>query len=545
MSEAVDTHNMLMHLSTSYRLAHSGVVIDGVVPLDFGRFPFIPEIIDNESELTTIIKGAQMGFTIACIMKVLEKAKHEKLRGIGYFFPSEGEVGDFARARFGPMMTNNWDIWGRHVKDTDSNALKRINDTFLYFRGMGQKGSGAAKRSTSKQKSIPLDGIVLDERDEMDDTKVDAIEHRLDGSLNPWRIDLSTPTLPGYGVDFQYSLSDQRVWMWKCEHCNEWQCLDLTYPDCIAEPTNADPYFICTRTRCRRELGRVSGEWVARQPNIKGHAGFWVSQLSSPTVSAAKVLLAILQSERTGRRREFENQVLARAFAEADEEITAEMLELLLTNEPRPLRHSGPCAMGVDPGKPHWYEVKLRLTEEDTLVLARGRASSYEELDRISQAYNVESGVMDQGYDPTAVQAFVRSHPGWYGCLYVGGKKTGPDWDHPERVVKVGRTWLLDLAHREILARRVKHVRKDEFWTECYVPQMTNLKRATIEKDKTGEREGEWVITGGRKNDHLRHADAYASLAATRVGLSKAVMELRSRSMEETRASEAPSGWSL
>lgn len=545
MSEALDTHNMLMQLSTSYRLAHSGIIIDGVDPLDFSRYPFIPDIIDDETELTTIIKGAQMGFTIACIMKVLERAKHERMRGIGYFFPSEGEVGDFARARFGPMMTNNWDVWGKYVKDTDSAHLKRINDTFLYFRGVGQKGSGAAKRSTSKQKSIPLDGIVLDERDEMDDAKVDAIKHRLDGSMNPWRIDLSTPTLPAYGVDFDYTLSDQRVWMWQCEHCNEWQCLDLTYPECIAEPNNADPFFICSKQRCRRPIGRTKGEWVARQTNIKNHAGFWVSQLSSPTVSAAKVLLAVLDAERTGRRRELENQVFARAFAEADEEITREQLMQLLTNEPRPLRHAGPCAMGVDPGKPHWYEVKLRITEEDSFVLARGRATSYEELDRIAAAYNVQSGCMDQGYDPTAVQAFVRSHPGWWGVLYVGGKKTSPDWVYDEHVVKVGRTWLLDLAHREIIDRRVKHVRKDEFWEECYVPQMTNLKRATIERDRTGEREGEWVITGGRKNDHLRHADAYATLAATKVGLSAAVTELRSRSSEQTRGSEAPSGWSL
>ena len=64
-----------------------------------------------------------------------------------------------------------------------------------------------------------------------------------------------------------------------------------------------------------------------------------------------------------------------------------------------------------------------------------------------------------------------------------------------------------------------------------------SAQRATIEKDKTGEREGVWVVTGGTKNDHLRHSDAYCHLAMERVGLAKSVVQLQSRTYEQTHSS--------
>lgn len=552
MVAATDMHAAMMQASTAYRLQHSNVRIDGTVALDFNAYPYIPALIDEHAPRITVLKGAQMGFTIACIMRALEEAKQGNLRGVGYMFPTEGEVSDFAKARFGPMMTNNHELWGRYVKDTDSAALKRVGDTFLYFRGVGQRGSGSTNKSTSKLKSIPLDRLYLDERDEMDDARVDAVMHRLDGSnvdgvLGGEVFCLSTPTLPGYGVDLDYRTSNQSVWMWQCRKCNHWTCLELTYPDCIVEPgPDRDPYYQCEK--CHAELDRVKGEWVARKQDVSDHLGFWVSQLASPTKTARDVILAAEQAIETGRRREFENQTLARAYADVDEELTREQLEALVDpDELKPLREEGPCAMGVDPGKPHWYVVHKRVTERDSICLDWGRADTYEELDRIARKYNVESGVMDQGYDPSAVAKFVEDHDGWYGGLYVGRKTTDPDWDHRNHVVKLGRTRTLDAAHARIINKRVRYRQKDEAWEKFFVPQMTNLKRATIENDKTGDREAMWIVTGGQKNDHLRHADAYANIALERAPIAKSVrrMERDYRAQSKQRSPRRRSYMSL
>jgi hypothetical protein len=529
VSAAAESHELMYASSDAYRLQHSNVMIDGTVALDFNRYPFIPQIIDEHAPRITALKGAQLGLTVACIMRALEDAKRLNLRGIGYFFPTESEVSDFAKARFGPMMTNNMEVFGAYVKDTDSASLKRINQTFLYFRGVGQRGGASSqtgiKRSTSKLKSIPLDHLYLDERDEMDDDRVDAVEYRLDGSLAPEIFVLSTPTLPGYGVDYDYKHSNQSVWMWQCARCNDWTCLELSYPDCIAEPINKDPYYLCDG--CGKRIERERGQWVAREQGITDHIGYWVSQLSSPTKTAASIVIAAQEAVEKGRHSEFQNQTLARAHAEVDQEITKQQLEDLIDVEAtKPLRHEGPCAMGVDPGKPHWYEVRVRITEKDSEVIAMGKADTYEELGKVAKQFNVESGVMDQGYDPSAVAKFCEDHPGWYGCLYVGKKVGEADWDHKKRMVKAGRTRVLDSAHATIVNKRVRYYQKSEFWNKHFVPQMTQLKRATIE-DGVGTRSGVWVVTGGQKNDHLRHADAYCDLALERCGISHAVRRMK------------------
>lgn len=530
-------HRTMIAASTSYRLQHSGVTIDGVVPLDFARYPFIPEIIDERHRFVTILKGAQMGFTIACIIRALELAKSRKFRGIGYFFPTEGEVSDFAQARFGPMMSANHHEWGRFVKDTNSVSLKRINDTFLYFRGAGQQGSGTAKKSTSKQKSIPLDDYSLDEADEMSPSRIDAIQRRLDGSLDPSEVWLSTPTLPEYGVDMRYAKSDQRVWMWRCTHCDDWTCLEDSYPDCIAEPTGREAFYLCMNKRCGKPLERVRGQWVPRVTEIRlDHAGYWVSQLSSPTRTAQDVIDARDEADEKGRQKEFQNQVLAAAYAEVDEQITEEMLNARVKDDVRKQgSDEGPCAMGVDPGKIHWYQVRKRVSEVDTVVVAQGKANDYETLDRVAKAYNVESGIMDKGADSTSVDNFCKAHAGWYGCLYVEQKSTTPDWNHKEREVKVGRTRLLTESFNDLLNARVSYHRKDEFWEKHFVPQMKNLKKTTITDEVTGDQKSRWVVTGTQKNDHMRHADAYCYLAASRCGIATSIVRAKEMSKPDSR----------
>lgn len=227
--------------------------------------------------------------------------------------------------------------------------------------------------------------------------------------------------------------------------------------------------------------------------------------------------------------REFFNQVLARPYAEVEDMIDPAQLHDLLTTDARPLRHLGPCAMGVDPGKPHWYTVRLRIGDRDYVQLARGRADTYEELSQIAKRFNVKSGCMDQGADTTSVRKFVDDHKGWWGVLYVNSKKTAHDWDHKKRVVRVGRTALLDQARDTIIDKRIRYHARDEFYDKTYVPQMTNLIRTVQENAETGERVPRWVVSGGMKNDHLRHADAYTDLACEKVPISDEIRRARQK----------------
>ena len=56
---------------------------------------------------------------------------------------------------------------------------------------------------------------------------------------------------------------------------------------------------------------------------------------------------------------------------------------------------------------------------------------------------------------------------------------------------------------------------------------MKNLARTKIEDTTTGNVTMRWVVTGGQKDDHLKHAHAYAGIACEKVGLAEHVQRAK------------------
>lgn len=522
MTAALD-HQLLDNVSRAYRLQHLGIKVDGT-PFDLSRYPYLIDMVDRRARRKTVIKGAQLGFTSIFTLDAIMSAWEENLRGILYLFPTDNDVLDYSKARFSPMVLEN-PVFSKLVNDTDSAGLKRIANSFVYFRAAGAIGA-STKASLSKLKSIPVDRLYLDERDEMQDKRVDAAEHRLDGSFCPEQVELSTPTIPGYGVDLSYKESDQRAWHWKCSHCGDWTCLELNWPDCIAEPIDGEPHFLCMH--CRQELSRDKGQWVAAREGIDNHLGYWVSQLSSPTKSAADILSACARAEGRGRKRDFYTQVLARAFAEIEDQLTPEIIGDCLTETPRSRNAEGPCAMGADPGASDiHYLVKQRISDSDSEVLDFGRCAGFDDLIQIAKRFNVRTGVIDQMAERRAVRRFIDAHHGWWGCQYAEGRKGPYHWDHREHVVTVHRTEALDASHFKFVEKREHLPAPDERYHDLLVPQLCNMARVMQEDAVTGDVLYRWVIVGGVKNDHLKHAHAYATIAEERVGLAQSVERAR------------------
>jgi len=516
-------HASMCQMSTAYRLQSMGLEVDGQ-PFDLRKYPYIPEIIDSQSRRTTIMKGAQMGFTVAIILQSIEEMLHQDLRGLLYLLPTDDEVQALAKSRVDPMLAQP--AYAHLKNNVDTASLKQIGKGFMFFRGAGQRG-GAKVKSMSKLKSFPSDRIKLDEYDEMDASRVDAARHRLDGSTCPREVGLSTPTLPGYGVDLDYKASDQRAWFWKCDKCNADVCLESSWPECLAEPSEGEPYYLCSK--CRGKLERNKGRWVAASPGVLDHAGYYVSQLGSLVKSPARVLDDLERAEASGRMREFYNQVIARPYADIEDVMTdALMNDCLDRDRPRARSSEGPCAMGVDPGaKVMHYWIKDRVTSTDTRTLTYGKVAGFDDIGQLAKKFNVRSGVMDIGAETRKVREFLDAHPGWWGCQYVEKKTTGYDWNMKERIVKVGRTEALDASHDAILDKRESLPAPDETYHDLVRPQMKNLARTKIEDTTTGNVTMRWVVTGGQKDDHLKHAHAYAGIACEKVGLAEHVQRAK------------------
>lgn len=524
----IDGHEYALQHSTAYRLQHAGLEVDGE-PFDLTDYPYAIEMLDETAPRTSVIKGAQMGITVTYIAKCVEKARTakrlgERLRSIIYVFPSDRQVIEFSQARMGPFLDNP--LYTQHKSKVDSSGLRVINGVSIYFRAGGVRGV-AGKQSLANVKSIPGDGLVEDECDEIEQSRRAALAHRLDSSLNPWHISLSTPTFPGYGISLEIEQSDGRAWHLKCGKCGGWTNLESHFPECIAEPVNGDPYYLCMKCRERLVRRESKGEWVAARPSVKDWRGYILSQMSSLRRSAGDVLKAWDEAEesvRPGAKREFYNQVLGRPYAELDDQLTDELInDRIDSSRPRARQSRGPCAMGVDPGaRDLHYVVGDRITDTDSRVLDWGAVSSFDDIAQIAKRFNVQCGVMDQGAEARKVREFVEGTSGWWGCHYRSEMPEVAKWDAKKRHVSADRTQVLDAAHQAVVQRRVSFPANDETLEKIVRPQLKNLARITHTHQETGAVRHYWGVVGGTKNDHMAHAHGYFHLACERVGLSSA-----------------------
>jgi phage terminase large subunit GpA-like protein len=177
--------------------AQKRIRLDGV-PFSFEGHEYLRAIYDDTAPHIVLSKAAQIGGTTWGILRSL----HACLQGLNviYYFPTRTDVLDFSRSRVGPLLADN-PFLAQRMTDTDTVGLKRIGDAHLYFRGM---------KSTVGMKSVPADMIVFDELDEASPDARALAWERIAHSDYKRIIELSNPSLSGYGIDEQYEKSDQR-----------------------------------------------------------------------------------------------------------------------------------------------------------------------------------------------------------------------------------------------------------------------------------------------------------------------------------------------
>lgn len=496
-------------VSRSVHFQTMGLAVDGE-PFDLRRYPFLVAIFDSNAREIVVRKGAQLGVTICCILRSIHSAQHRFKRSVIYYMPTRDDVSDFSKARFGRLLKENPPL-GKLVRGTDSTHVKRVGETFIYFRGA---------KSRSQAKSVPADGLVFDERDEMDQDIVDLARKRLDGSAYREEISLSTATVPGFGVDHDYvEKSDQRTWHVKCSACGGWTCMELDFPACI-ERTREGVWFRACK-KCRRQIQVHRGQWVV---GIKDREveGYWPSQLLSPRMPLDVIMAEWEDPHRNTK--EFYNSRLGLPYADLDTMLDEAALSAVVSQEPGLRASKGPSFLGADVGKDtiHWWVGEKRAAQLD--FTAWGECGSFDDVYDLKKRYNVEVGVLDEMAETRSVREFVAANPEFWGCWYSDAQRTGYDWNEKERRVSVNRTELLDQSHRVITQQRCTIPRRDDRWSEL-VKHMTNLARVSKEDAATGLPTVRWVVRG-KKLDHLRHAFAYAVLAA----------ELAPVSEKETRA---------
>jgi hypothetical protein len=482
-------------------------------PFSFEGHEYLRAIYDDTSPHLALSKAAQIGGTTYGILRSL----HACLQGlnVGYFFPTRTDVIEFSKSRVGPLIEDN-PFLARAVRDTDTAGLKRIGDAHLYLRGM---------QSNVGMKSIPVDMLVFDELDEAAPEAKSLARERLSHSDYRRIIELSNPSLPDYGIDAVYQISDQRHWTLKCSSCGQWTSLEKEFPRKKGEDVRIilprpDGTFYRACRHCAAELDLAAGEWVADYPGREIH-GYRISQLFSSKVDPGEILREYLTTHYIDR---FYNMKIGIPWADLERRLDVGTVLALCRTQPLPEKSEEWCVMGVDTGK-LLHVVVLGEDEDDKHLfhlIHLGIYHDYSELDAVIERMKVQCCVIDALPEIHATRAFAGRHPGTVFMNFFNENQRGaPAWNYGEQKVEENRTEALDASRAAVREKKLTLPPQDPL-IRAFAEHMSRDAKILDEDPDTGAKKYRYVRTG---EDHFSLAFTYAWMAALRLAGSRYSLE--------------------
>ncbi len=423
-----------------------------------------------------------------------------------------------------------------------------LEDMFSDVKNVGTKRAGAAvlyirgSNSRAGLKSIPVSTIIFDEFDEMRQENIPLARERMSGQMNKQEWMISTPTLPGFGINGQFLETTQEHFMFPCPSCSKRiellhenlvitaddildTSIKLSYIKCLecgqplTDPReNADTEEAQIAFAERKAAMLVNAEWEARATS--DNRGFYINQLYSPTVTPLELAQEFLRAQTNkSAEQEYHNSKMGDAHEVDGARISHEMIEACVKHQSK---LDGPIpstimTMGVDVGRWLHYEVTSyavkRMGQDinvmsDARVVAVGKVGGFDELDYLMRKYSIIQCVIDANPERRKATEFARRFTGFVKiCFYSKGitsKSIGID--EAELKISVDRTSWLDMS----LGRF--HTGSIQIYQTIgaeYKKHLQNIARI-YEEDKDGNQVGRYVNKG---DDHFAHARTYSEIA--------------------------------
>lgn len=466
------------------------------------------------------MKATQTGWTEIHVIKCLHGMIHSKYpKGLLYLFPTRDDVTDFANSRFKPLISDNRDLIGKHLKDTDQANLKRVGKSYIYFRGarLSQTidgSSGETKRS-SRLMGLPVDGYIMDELDLMDEDAIALAKGRLEASgiKNEWF--LSNPSIPDFGVHKLYQKSDRRVWEIKCGHCGTYTCLEREFLerwDKVLRIVDGGKVIkVCKK--CEKEIFSWDGMWVPEFPDRSQEiVGRWLSHLNNPFTNLKELIER--WTDPNLKKQTFYNLSLGLPYIEAENRLTENDVFTRCTIDPMEAGSYEPTVMGVDVGKPNYVVIGKRISERQWKILKLAKLSTFEDIYDLARRFKVNMSVFDNLPETQKVADFRHqvSFP-VYGCEYREFQRGEPVWDEKAMLVTSSRTDLCDITHNLFTTPGEMELPRKSDEIKVYAKHLSALAKAleTNEKTKVSR-----YVYKQLDDDHYYHATNYFYLASMR-----------------------------
>ena len=500
-----------LHVVKPFHKWVEGVILDGR-PFTYKRHEYLIEPYQDTHPFQVELKATQLGLTSKAMLRMVYEALYRKnLRNVLYYFPGRSDVTDFSKGRVAPLVEENPRLIGKYIQNTDSANIKRIRDSFLYFRGM---------RSVVGMKSVPGDIVVFDELDEAPQTSVDKIMERMAHSEIYEVIMLSNPTMTDYGIDKAFQETDQKYWLLKCQKCNHYTDLVGTFPikqsDEVTTLIRVNGQVIRACEKCHTELNPAVGEWVARRPDIVDKRGYQYSQLWSHYIKPKDILHKF---RTTDNLTDFYNLKIGIAYTESENRLSVQDVLSLCSNYSIKSSDPGPCYMGVDQGKDLHVVIGKRSGNLSGEIVHLEIYKDFEELDRLMANFNVTRCVIDGLPETRKAREFAERFKGKVWLSYYNINQKGSySWNEKEFIVQSNRTESLDASHKQITSKAVVLPVQTEI-VKTFADQLHNVAKKLIEEEtidqakvrhKTGTKRYIYIKLGP---DHFRHAFNYETMA--------------------------------
>ncbi len=494
-------------------------------PFTFLNHQYLSEPLESQGRVECTIKATQGGFTESEVLRCLHDCIYNHTpKGILYLFPTDDDVLDFSKTRFNTLIQNNPESIGKFVKTggkgTDSAALKKVGNAFIYFRsGRLSKTIGANDaKEASQLRSIPVDAIRFDEYDLMDEEICEKAKGRLRHSTVKMERYLSNPTIPGFGIDRLFRMSDQRHWFRKCSACNEWTCAELEFPNCVKADEKGLGYIACKR--CGKPVGIYPGKWIPLYKD-KSIIGRRWSQLTSIYNDPLEILNDYY-NPRDGNIADVMRLRLGEAYVDIEDKLRPQDVYAACTGGAILNSSSKPCAMGVDVGKKKHVVIGWKIGQNEYEIIWVGAVDKFNDVHDLARRFNVRSAVVDiRPYEDEA-RAFQKAeHYTVHLCEYTENATFEQTLNEKTGTYKVHRTSIFDATGRMIRDGNFIFPRRCPTMDEFAIQLCNTAKR--LEKNKrSGVEIFRYVKLG---DEHFRNALNYFFLASRKVQRVKSKFE--------------------
>lgn len=497
-------------------------------PIDFDLFPWQREILNIDHGYVTVKKAAQIGFSVAGIVRalyVVSELQNDTL----YVLPTAGLAGNFSKARIDTIVENSPEL-DELFKTNNSASLKKTKANV----NMHIVGSVSSRALVSN----PVSTAIIDEYDRCAENTFDLVSERLSGQITKYLFSLSTPTLPEFGIDKQHANGTQEEFHFKCPSCNRLEL--LTFPDnivlCGDHPGDErchDSYLICSQ--CEATLPHEgkrdwlkTGVWVP-QVKVHGHRSFHINQLYSSTVTPGEIAVAYHKSQLSELAAiEFKNQKLGEPHISEGARLTDKLIyerfdKSRRIGQDRPEDATRMICAGVDVGT--YLDVWIAEYEYDrdpgrspyensiakVLQVIRLPGDDWNALSNLMREWQIRHCVVDFQPDTVNARRFCKMFGGYASmCQYRRGtvgneiKVTEDEWRVPN--LTVDRTVFLDMALGRFHKGRV--IVPGGFPSVAVEHLKAPIR--TYELDELGLPK---AVYKSIADDHFAHAAAYCEIA--------------------------------